>query len=59
MTIELILAAMRHALTAGGVFVVSSGLATETGWEAVTGAVLVLVGFAWSAWRKYARQPRA
>ncbi len=56
MTIELILAALRHIMTAGGFFVVSSGLSTETAWEAVTGAVLVLVGFGWSAWRKYARQ---
>ena len=56
MTLELILAALRHAMTAGGVFAVSNGWATDGSWETFTGAVLVVVGFFWSAYRKWARQ---
>ena len=59
MTLELFLAALRHALTAGGVYVVSTGYATETSWETLTGSVLVIVGFGWSAWRKYERELNA
>ena len=56
MTLELTLAALRHGLTAGGVYVIQTGYASEATWEKLTGAVLVIVGFAWSAWRKYARE---
>ena len=59
MTLELFLAALRHAMTASGVYVVAGGWATETSWETVTGAALTLVGFGWSAWRKYARELNA
>jgi len=55
MTIELILAALRHTLTAAGVYVVAGGYATEEIWTVVIGAVLTLVGYGWSAWRKYDR----
>lgn len=56
MTLELFLAALRHAMTAGGVYAVSSGWATEESWTTLAGAVITIVGFGWSAWRKYARE---
>jgi len=56
MTIELILAALRHALTAAGVYVVAGGWATEEVWTVVIGAILTLVGYGWSAFRKYQRE---
>ena len=58
MTLELFLAALRHALTAGGVYVTAGGYADADGWSQFVGAVLVIVGFAWSSWRKYARNVR-
>ncbi len=59
MKIELVLAALRHSLTAVGVGVIQTGYATETTWETLTGAILVVVGFGWSAYRKWAREQDA
>ncbi len=58
MTLEIFLASLRHMLTALGVYVTASGVTDAEGWTQLTGAVLVVVGFAWSVWRKYARQVR-
>ncbi len=58
MTLELFLASLRHALTAAGVYVTAAGVTDADGWSQFTGAVLVIVGFGWSAWRKWNRQQR-
>lgn len=55
MTLELFLAALRHAMTAAGVYAVAGGWATEEAWLTFTAEFVGVVGFAWSAWRKYAR----
>ena len=56
MTLELFLAALRHLMTAGGVYAVSGGWATEEAWVTFTAEIVGVVGFGWSAWRKYARE---
>ena len=58
MTLELFLASLRHSLTALGVYVTAAGVTDAEGWTQLTGAVLVVVGFGWSAWRKFARRAR-
>lgn len=58
MKLELFLAALRHSMTAAGVYVTAGGYADAAGWEQFTAAVIGVVGFGWSAWRKYSRQQR-
>ncbi len=58
MTLELFLAALRHALTAAGVYVVAGGWADEATWIQFTAEVGGVIGFGWSVWRKYDRQQR-
>jgi hypothetical protein len=58
LTLDLILAALRHAMTTVGVFVISAGYADADTWIGVSGAVITLVGFGWSALRKIQRDQR-
>ncbi len=58
LSLDIVLAAIRHAMTTAGVFVISAGLADADTWTGVTGAVITLVGFGWSAWRKVDRNQR-
>lgn len=43
---------VRHFLTLAGGGVVSKGITTDDGWSQVVGAVITLLGFAWSWWAK-------
>ena len=55
---EIALGLARHLLTtAGGAMAASYGIDGAT-LEAVIGAVLTLVGFAWSVWDKKNAQPK-
>lgn len=45
--------AIRHTLTFAGGIAVTYGWTDEVAIEAVIGAVLTLVGFAWSIYRKW------
>ena len=58
MTLELFLAALRHSMTALGVYAVAGGWTDTPGWETFTAEFVGVVGFGWSAWRKFARQQR-
>ncbi len=58
MTLEIFLAALRHGMTSVGVFVVAGGWAAGTQWDEFSLAVVSVAGFAWSIWRKFARQAR-
>ena len=55
---EAVLAAVRHLLTAGGGLLVAQGVTEAAAMETAIGAVMTLVGFGWSLWRKYAREKR-
>ncbi len=58
MTLEIFLAALRHAMTSAGVFVVAGGWAADTQWDEFSLAVVSVAGFAWSVYRKVARKQR-
>jgi ABC-type nickel/cobalt efflux system permease component RcnA len=58
MTLEIFLASLRHGLTALGVYVTAWGVTDVEGWTAVSGAIITIVGFGWSVWRKYDRKAR-
>lgn len=58
LSLDVVLAAIRHAMTTVGVFVISAGFADADTWTGVSGAVIVIVGFGWSVLRKYQRQQR-
>ena len=58
LSLDLVLAALRHAMTTVGVFVISAGFADADTWTGISGAVITLVGFGWSALRKIQRQQR-
>ena len=48
---------IRHALTwAGGAFLVSGGYATDAQLPELVGAIMTIVGFAWSLWDKRKRE---
>lgn len=56
MTYETILALIRHGLTLIGGWLLARGVFEDPATvEAFVGAVLTLVGIAWSIWRKYRR----
>lgn len=55
MNIIFVQALIRHALTAVGGGLVTSGSIDGQTMEAITGGVIALVGVAWSAWEKYKR----
>ena len=58
MKMEIVLAALRHAMTSVGVFAVAGGWAEQTQWDEVSLAVVSLTGFGWSVWRKISRAHR-
>lgn len=49
---EALLGFIRHILTFGGGFLASNGWITEGQIEVAVGAVITLIGIAWSAWDK-------
>ena len=53
---ETFLALLRHAMTAGGTYLTAAGLTTSGEIEIVAGAVITVVGFGWSIYRKWDRQ---
>ena len=59
MTIEAILALLRHGLTTGGGILVANDYATNDEITSAAGWIVGLLGFGWSLWRKYANRPRA
>ena len=59
MTFEVFLAALRHLMTAAGVYAVAGGWADDAAWQTFAGEIVGVVGFGWSVWRKYARVNRA
>ncbi len=48
MTLEKTLGIIRHALTFGGGFLVTSGYLTESSLDTAIGALVALVGVVWS-----------
>lgn len=46
---------VRHALTTGGGALIAKGILTAAEWDTVTGAVLALLGVAFSVAHKYRR----
>ena len=52
---EIALGAVRHSLTAFGLLFVNLGLATQDEANAFVGALGIVVGFVWSAARKWKR----
>ncbi len=58
MTQEAILAFIRHGLTLGGGALVSSGLASDGEIATTAGAIVAVIGFAWSLHRKWANKTR-
>jgi len=53
--IEVVKGFVRHTATAGGVFMVNAGLASQEQVTAAVGAIVTLVGFFWSGYRKWRR----
>lgn len=49
---EMVLGLVRHVLTFGGGFLVTSGVLTQTDMETAVGALVTLVGIVWSAMHK-------
>ena len=59
MTIETILALLRHGMTAFGGILVTSELATNDEVVSAAGWIVGLLGLFWSIWRKYKNAPRS
>ncbi len=57
MTKEQVLGMVRHALTFGGGILMALGYVEEQMWAEVSGAVVTLVGAAWSVWDKMNPKP--
>ncbi len=58
MTIEAILALIRHGLTTGGGILVAQGMASSEEIATVAGAIVTFLGFGWSLVRKIQNKPR-
>ena len=56
MPLETFLALLRHAMTAGGTYLTGAGLATTEAVDIAAGAVITVIGFGWSIYRKWERQ---
>ncbi len=50
-----VMGVVRHVLTFGGGILIAMGHVEEAMWAEVTGAVMTLVGAAWSVWDKMDR----
>lgn len=59
MTFEIIGGLIRHALTVVGGIVVTTGYIATSEVEAIVGALMVLIGTAWSVWKKYITKKNA
>lgn len=57
MTLETITALVRHLLTFGGGFLVSSNTFDSATLDTGVGAILTLFGIAWSIWHKKSSAP--
>jgi hypothetical protein len=55
---EILLASLRHALTAAGPLIAAFTPVTSSDWEAFVGAALTAFGLGWSIWRKIRNAPR-
>lgn len=49
MNVEMVLGLVRHILTFAGGWLVSQGVLTEPNAQAIIGAVVTIIGVAWSA----------
>jgi hypothetical protein len=49
---DTILGLVRHALTSAGGYLVADGLATSSQVSDAAGAIVILIGLAWSIWNK-------
>ncbi len=59
MTKEILLAALRHMMTGLGLFAVSGGYAEDSAqWQVFVSEFVGVLGFAWSAYRKWARDQK-
>ncbi len=59
MKMEIFLAALRHIMTGLGVFAVAGGYAEDTAqWQVFVSEAIGVVGFGWSAYRKWARDQK-
>jgi hypothetical protein len=56
---DVILGVLRHGLTAGGGALVTTGLANSQTLDEAVGALMTLVGVAWSIWEKYKSKKQA
>ena len=56
---DVILGVLRHGLTAGGGALVTNGLANSQTLDEAVGALMTLVGVAWSIWEKYKSKKQA
>lgn len=56
---DIILGVVRHSLTAGGGALVTSGLANAQSLDEAVGAIMTLIGVAWSIWEKYKSKKQA
>ncbi len=59
MTIEAILALLRHGLTVAGGYLVAQDLTTNDEITSAAGWIVGLLGMAWSIYRKVNNAPRA
>lgn len=59
MTKEILLGAIRHAMTGLGLFAVAGGYAEDAAqWQVFVSEFVGVLGFGWSAYRKWAREQR-
>ena len=58
MKMEIVLAAIRHLMTSAGVFAVAGGWSEQTQWDEFSLALVAVIGFGWSVWRKLSRAQR-
>ena len=54
---DMLLGFIRHLLTFGGGFLATKGVASTSNIEMAIGAVVTLIGFAWSIWDKKETPP--
>ena len=59
MNFEIIGGLIRHALTVVGGVVVTTGWIATNEVEGIVGALMVLIGTAWSVWKKYITKKNA
>ena len=55
MFLQFLLGIVRHCLTYGGGLLTAQGLGSANDWDQVVGAVITILGIAWSVWDKRKR----